>query len=173
MSGKTTKDIRSTRPDKTFAFPKNLIKQIVQEVETGLNRKDACIKYGMAYHTLKEWLNQYGSDKYHTNKKNILSIQQKRGIVRAVTEGRMTKEEACFSHKLHKRLLNDWILKFKREDQQLAINNQQQMPPTNISSVSSDELQEAKLKIKALETLIDIAEEQFKISIRKKPGAKQ
>ena len=34
-------------------------------------------------------------------------------------------------------------------------------------------LQEAELKIKALNTLIDVAEEQLKISIRKKSGAKQ
>jgi hypothetical protein len=35
------------------------------------------------------------------------------------------------------------------------------------------QLNEANLKIKALETMIDIAEQQFKISIRKKFGAKQ
>jgi transposase len=34
-------------------------------------------------------------------------------------------------------------------------------------------LEEAELKIKALNTLIDVAEDQFKIPIRKKPGAKQ
>ena len=34
-------------------------------------------------------------------------------------------------------------------------------------------LEEAQLKIKALDTLIDVAEDQFKIAIRKKPGAKQ
>lgn len=34
-------------------------------------------------------------------------------------------------------------------------------------------LQDAELKIKALNTLIDVAEEQLKIEIRKKFGAKQ
>lgn len=34
-------------------------------------------------------------------------------------------------------------------------------------------LQEAELKIKALNTLIDVAEDQLKIDIRKKSGAKQ
>ncbi|MNF06951.1 hypothetical protein D3C87_1991320 [compost metagenome] len=34
-------------------------------------------------------------------------------------------------------------------------------------------LMEANLKIKALDTMIDIAEEQLKIDIRKKSGAKQ
>lgn len=34
-------------------------------------------------------------------------------------------------------------------------------------------LQEAELKIKALNTLIDVAEDQLKVDIRKKSGAKQ
>ena len=34
-------------------------------------------------------------------------------------------------------------------------------------------LQDAELKIAALNMLIDVAEEQLKINIRKKPGAKQ
>jgi hypothetical protein len=34
-------------------------------------------------------------------------------------------------------------------------------------------LEEAELKIKALNTLIDVAEDQLKVQIRKKPGAKQ
>ena len=34
-------------------------------------------------------------------------------------------------------------------------------------------LEESELKIKALNTLIDVAEEQLKIDIRKKSGAKQ
>ena len=45
--------------------------------------------------------------------------------------------------------------------------------PNVITVDPQKELAEAKLKIAALETMIDIAEEQFKISIRKKPGAKQ
>ena len=46
------------------------------------------------------------------------------------------------------------------------------MPPVNTIDPEK-ELAAARLKIAALETMIDMAEEQFKISIRKKPGAKQ
>ncbi len=38
---------------------------------------------------------------------------------------------------------------------------------------SEKQLEHAQMKNIALETLIDIAEEKLKISIRKKPGAKQ
>jgi transposase-like protein len=107
MSIKTSKDIRSTRLDKTFPFGREAILLIVKEVESGLNRKEACAKYGMAYATLSEWMRQYGSVTYHSTKKFILSAQQKRSIVRAVNEDRMTKEEACHSHGIHKRLLRN------------------------------------------------------------------
>jgi hypothetical protein len=45
--------------------------------------------------------------------------------------------------------------------------------PSDDTEALKKALEEAELKIKALNTLIDVAEEQFKISIRKKPGAKQ
>lgn len=47
--------------------------------------------------------------------------------------------------------------------------------PANAGDIKTlqKELEEARLKIAALNTLIDVAEEQLKINIRKKPGAKQ
>ena len=55
------------------------------------------------------------------------------------------------------------------------VENQQSDPDPGkkILEQALQKLQEAELKVKALNTLIDIAEEQFKISIRKKPGARQ
>jgi TolA-binding protein len=45
-------------------------------------------------------------------------------------------------------------------------------PPQDLKTLQQ-QLQEAQLKIAALETMIEIAEKQYKIEIRKKPGAKQ
>lgn len=41
------------------------------------------------------------------------------------------------------------------------------------AQLAEQALREAKLKILCLETMIDIAEKEFNISIRKKPGTKQ
>jgi hypothetical protein len=46
-------------------------------------------------------------------------------------------------------------------------------PSTIEQNGLEQQLAEAQLKIRALETMIDIAEEQLKIDIRKKSGAKQ
>jgi len=52
--------------------------------------------------------------------------------------------------------------------------NQQPDPdPKKALAEALKKLEEAELKVKALNTLIDVAEEQFKISIRKKAGARQ
>jgi transposase-like protein len=168
MTERRANDIKCTRLNRTFSFPKDQIITIVGEVESGaLTPKDACIKYGMAYGTITVWMGKYGSAAYHANKRRMFSQQHKRSVVRAVLEGRITKKEACIANQIGKNVLNVWILKHKRESQDLTANIAEPMPK------ATDELYEAQLKIRALETLIDIAEEEFKISIRKKSGAKQ
>lgn len=174
MLSQKVKQISSTRTNKWLQFPKNQIRQIVAAIEAGLDRKEACAKYGMAYATLTEWMNKYGSSEYHANKRLPFPAEKKRTIVRQVLDERITKKEACLAYNIQPRVLNAWVLQYKREDHQLASHNHSPMPsniaiPNNIA----DELQQAKLKIAALETMIDIAEQQFKIAIRKKSGAKQ
>ena len=71
-----------------------------------------------------------------------------------------------------------WVKEFQEEDQNLLSSNVEN--PKEKSNSSSEkpskdletELKLAKAKIAALETMIDIAEEQFKIEIRKKSGTK-
>jgi flavin-binding protein dodecin len=68
---------------------------------------------------------------------------------------------------------------YKAEKAEVCIENKFQMVQKKPTSKSSETaalekaLQEAELKIKALNTLIDVAEDQLKIDIRKKSGAKQ
>ena len=154
-----------------------MILQIVREVEEGLPRKEACDKYQMAYGTLCAWMSKLGSPVYHLTKKSQFSNHLKRNIVDSLREGRMTKDEAVLIHKMCKNTLGRWLREAKKEDNDLACSNQDIMPSKTISHFDSSDLvcqlAEARLKIKALETMIDIAEEQFKIPIRKKSGAKQ
>ena len=76
-------------------------------------------------------------------------------------------------------MIRDWLLKFKDEKVELCALNPSVMAkknkrvlPTDVDTLQQA-LEQAELKIKALNTLIDVAEEQLKISIRKKSGAKQ
>jgi transposase len=176
MSQKKYKSIPSTRDNPTSRFPKNLVFQIVREVEEGLCRKEACSRYGMAYSTLDEWMSRFGSEEYRAARKLHFSVFQKRSIIRAMKEKRMTIAEAHLLYKVGKKTLATWLRVAKQEDNDLVGSNQQNMTSKQIDYSGIElqqELAEARLKIKALETMIDIAEQQFKISIRKKSGAKQ
>src|ERR1700693_1024333 len=75
--------------------------------------------------------------------------------------------------------ITKWIKEFKRENAELVASNlsvmtnkkQNQQPDPDSKKALAEalkKLEEAELKVKALNTLIDVAEEQFKISIRKK-----
>lgn len=176
MTVKKRNYIHSKRSNPTSRFHKKVILQIVREVEEGLSRKEACSQYGMAYCTLGEWMRRYGSEQYHTTKRTSFSAQQRRSIVRAMLEGRMTKDEAHLIYKVGRKTLTTWLREAKQEHNDLVSFNQKHMTASQINHAGENyqkELEEARLKIKALEIMIDIAEQQFKISIRKKFGAKQ
>jgi hypothetical protein len=99
-------------------------------------------------------------------------------MIRAIREGRMTLQEAklAYNMKSYTAILN--LLRQEKENSELSGDMK---PKANAASGQEDAekkalrkaLGEAQLKIKALDTLIDVAEDQFKIPIRKKPGARQ
>jgi transposase-like protein len=168
MHEKTTNQIRSTRANPQFNFSETQILKIVEEVQNGLTRKEACIKYGMGYSTIGKWMKKYGAIK-----RVKVSGHQKREIIRAVTEGRMTIKEAQLATNVASPgSIREWIRQVGKKSTDIAVKNKTSMPLVNTVDPGK-ELADARLKIAALETMIDIAEEQFKISIRKKPGAKQ
>ena len=169
MQEKNTSQLRSTRANPQSNFSVKTIVCIVNEVKSGLSRKEVCIKYGIAYKTIERWMHKYGG----VNKKINVLPHQKREVVRAVTEGRMTVKEAQLLTKVASpKSINEWIRQARKESTDIAVKNSMNEPLYPNSDIQK-ELETAKLKIAALETMIDIAEEQFKISIRKKPGAKQ
>jgi transposase len=66
------------------------------------------------------------------------------------------------------------ILQGMEEDTKEAGNDNMQLPPDCAVQIAAlkKELEGAKLRATVLETMIDIAEEEFKIEIRKKYGTK-
>lgn len=175
MTEKKRDYIHSTRSNPTSRVDKKLILQIVREVEDGVPRKDVCTKYGMAYCTLNEWIRKFCSEEFLTARRKTFSTLERRTIVKAVQTKKITKPQAYEIYKVSKKTLNTWLRQAKQEEFDLVGSNLTNMPANTIacSENLNEELKEARLKIKALETMIDIAEHEFKIAIRKKPGAKQ
>jgi transposase-like protein len=77
-----------------------------------------------------------------------------------------------------------WIKQLEQENTDLVASNEAWMKKNKFNKKDTTQnnpdvkalqkaLEDAQLKILALNTLIDVAEEQLQINIRKKPGAKQ
>jgi transposase len=175
---KKSKHVGSTRSTPQAKFPKKQIYAIVEQIERGeLSRTEACQHYGMAYGTVLDWMKRYGSNSAAT-KRVQLSPQQQRQVASAIVEGRMTVREAQAAHNIaYSGTVRRWVRVYKQQNRELAALHQRSSDmspsPDTTSNEQDKQLQEARLKIAALETMIDIAEQQFNISIRKKSGAKQ
>lgn len=161
-------------------YDKRLVKQIVKEIESGLSRKGAMEKYGLHPSTLNEWMIKYGSDEYHNTKRKSYSNVLKRQVVSAIKSNQMDYKEAKIAFKVNNiKSIRDWVNLSYLENADICILESDTMakePNTNPEPTLEElksALKLAELKCEALNTLIDIAEDQFKINIRKKSGAKQ
>jgi transposase len=166
-------------------YDKSFILEVVESIEKGMLRSAITKQHGIARSVLADWMRDYGSPAYHASKQGHLSQQEKRSIVRAIEEGRMTIYEARVAYRVNSTVtITKWLRESKRENAELVASNErlmakkeqnQQEDPDSKKALAEalKKLAEAELKVKALNTLIDVAEEQFKISIRKKAGAKQ
>lgn len=109
-------------------------------------------------------------------------VSFRRWLVREIEEGRMTTMEAVKQFNFHPHngciMIRDWRKKYaasmflslpsmtEQQKQELAALQKQ------LKAIEK-QLEEAKMRNIALNTLIDVAEEKLKIDIRKKSGAKQ
>jgi len=107
---------------------------------------------------------------------------EKRWIVREIESGRMTigeaKERIAFGSKNPDALIRKWMKSFASEiPLTFPMITEQERHKLEAAHKRLKEmerqLEDAQMKNIALETMIDIAEEQLRITIRKKSGPKQ
>ena len=177
MEANETTFIYYDRSSKKQNFDKRLIAHIVQLVEQGVPRRNIIQQYGMANSTLCDWLDRYGSK---ASKIKRYTQAEKRSVVRAIEAGMSIKQAQVSFNISYPSVIRRWIKNFEQEKAELCVHNPQEMAKKTLKTEEGLELkalkkalEEANLKVKALDTLIDIAEEQLKIDIRKKSGAKQ
>lgn len=156
-------------------FSRHFITQIIGEVESGFSRIETCEKYGIGYNTLGEWIVRYASKEYLATTKQWFTDQQRRSIVRNVVQGRMTIPEANLAYKIKdKRTINRWIKKYDHNNDDIDLKQSIMVPTLDLLEQDLQKaLTASRIKVLALETMIDVAEQELKIKIRKKSGAKQ
>jgi hypothetical protein len=115
-------------------------------------------------------------------KQKTISNAEKRWLVREIESNRMTLGEVKERFALYSNdpgsLIRNWQKKFASEITfTLPMMTEKEKQKLDLAHKRMRELEkqleDAQMKNIALETMIDIAEEQLKISIRKKSGLKQ
>lgn len=170
------------RESKQCRYDKKLILDVVKLVEEGMSRKEANQKFELGASTLDGWMRDYGSESYHAKKRKNRTPLEIRQIITEIQQGKLTAKEAQKKYKIKSiRSIHNWLYKSKHENLYFSSIKKPAMTK-NKSNYFSDNiteqplqkaLEEAQLKIKALNIMIDVAEEQLKIDIRKKSGTKQ
>lgn len=151
-------------------------KAIVAQLEAGVRQNELVRELGVAASTLLAWTKKYGSPSFLANKHKRRVLKDVFPIVRAIREGRLTIKEAATQNKTHFTTIRSWIKKCDSRDANMLPENPQPTVPvgqTDSERELHQALEAARLKIRALETIIEVAENDLKIPIRKKPGAKQ
>lgn len=170
-----SKKIEFTRDHLQFSKEQKL--RIVQEVESGqLTRKEAMEKYNIIGHnTLNSWLLQFGNNPEGVVRKSHKKADQRLAAYKVIT-GKSTMEEIARSMQVSPAAVYKWVRKYKTDIQpQASPTDKQEVQDLEKDSdkAKQKEIEELKLKVAGLEMMIDIAEKELKIAIRKKPGTKQ
>jgi transposase-like protein len=112
-------------------------------------------------------------------KKTGKTTQERESIIAEYLMGETTYRTLEKKYNVDFRTIHSWVRKFegksvsKEKSQKSAKQSEQsEQLPTDVKALQ-EELRKAKLHNKLLNAIIDIAEEQLKIDIRKKSGTKR
>lgn len=157
-------------------FTKLEKKEAVALVEAGHSCKEVLSRYDISNGTLNKWRSDF-SELAPPRKRKIYSPAYMRSVVRAVEQGMGISQAAIAFGVCNAGTVRRWIKKAKAENAELVSIEMKKEPQKKAVDKDLETLRqllaESELRNKALETLIDVAEEQLKIDIRKKSGAKQ
>jgi transposase-like protein len=166
-------------------YDKKFIAKVVEEVLKGKPKRVVQLKYGLNRSTLNTWLEDIDLAVETRRIGSRVPIDLKRSVVRTVRSGRLSMREAMITYGIKTpKTIERWIKELEQENADLVESNavwmkKNKTTPKDTTEKNADvkalqkALEEAQLMNAALNTLIDVAEEQFQINIRKKAGAKQ
>jgi transposase-like protein len=139
---------------------------MVQEIESGqLSRQQAMDKYNIVDSaTLRSWVLHYAKNPPSILGSRPTAISKRQAVYRIIN-GEATVVDIATEMSVSLSAVFKWV-----KDIRVQINDK----VTSATPIQSEvEIESLRLKIAALETMIDIAEKELKIDIRKKSGTKQ
>ncbi|MDR6781530.1 transposase [Pedobacter africanus] len=156
------------------SFKKSIVAEIERE---GHAIKMVCERHNLSVNTVHRWIDNYASSNYFESKRKRRSPAEKNKIIREIISGRSTIGEAQLKYQIDCRdTITLWLREYKKAQRELSAIPVETKAVTDQQPGGAEilkELEMARVKIRALEIMIDIAGDQFKVDIRKKFGAKQ
>lgn len=110
-------------------------------------------------------------------KKTGKTNQEKEAIITEYLLGDISYRKLGEKHSIDFRLIHSWVSKFqgkslKKSKLKVSASQTEESLPTDVKQLQ-EELRKARLHNELLNAMIDIAEEQLKIDVRKKSGTRQ
>ena len=157
---------------KRSCYPQKRIKEILAVIkEKELRISEAVQMFNVNHATIRNWLLKDSPEMFKPRKKRKSQSEQK-AIVRDIQTGLISVEEAVKKYNIARSTVRLWLEVYSC--QITAMDMQKAEGAESLSSKEKDKIiKELQLKVMALETLIDLAENSFKIDIRKNSGTKQ
>ncbi|MFI5139495.1 MAG: hypothetical protein ACHQIM_16865 [Sphingobacteriales bacterium] len=164
--------------------PTQIKKQAVKEIESGdFSIQEVMEKYQIIdRRSIISWMRQYSELEESEYTQTPIPIEVKRKVAYQVEIGNLTAKEAARQYQVNLATITNWRKLHSCNPHKTVHSLEMPDPPElpdNPELKASDpaevksEPDLLKLKIVALETMIDIAEKQFNIEIRKKAGTKR
>lgn len=147
--------------------------KIVAQIEQGiLSFNEALVKYRVATRkTLYGWITTYAQDPSVVRRTRKHHYSHRRQVAISVKSGLLSLEQAARQNGVSERTIESWLELLQESN--LENKTEAAMPDKSIDDSTRLAIEALKLKVTALETMIDLAEQKFGIDIRKKCGTKQ
>ncbi len=178
MGMKKEKFEKTVSGKRHYVYPEEEKIRIVKELEKGsLSIKEVMQKYEVLNAaTVLNWLKRYSAQYRENYMRVILPVSERRQIAYKVESGSLSLEVASTRYRVQQETIKKWIKLYTCTTKTPDIMSQKEQPQqssTQETKALQKQVEMLKLKVEALETMIDIAEKNLKIDIRKKPGTKQ
>lgn len=147
--------------------------KIVAQIEQGvLSFNEALVQYKIsARKTLYGWVTTYSKQPDLIQKGKKYSYAHRRQIAISIQAGLLSIEDAARTSQVSITTIEKWLELLKHGI--LIDKSDNTMRGTIQDNEAQSTIAALQLKVSALETMIDLAEEKWKIDIRKKCGTKQ
>jgi transposase-like protein len=136
-----------------------------------------CDRLGLKKRTVSNWMKVYGSADYSDKRLPRRPQTERNRVAREVISGKLSMEEAQLKYGITCRdTLTLWIRQYRKTLPDVSQTALEVSPPESSTAPALSAVQDiglAELRIRALETMLDIASKEFNVNIRKKFGAKQ